>query len=163
LIFLHKNIKMIQRIQTVYLLIAEMLIGALFFVPFAEIAGKEGNIYRFDIKGIYLEGVQKAEIIYGSLPLVILWVVSMILILATIFLFKNRILQMRLSRINIFILLGLGGLIYYYVRSIAKILMGVFSLTVYLVFPFIAAILIYLAIRAINKDELLVRSIDRIR
>jgi len=154
---------MIQRIQTVYLLIAEMLIGALFFVPFAEIAAKEGNIYRFDIKGIYLEGLQKPEIIYSSLPLVILWAVSLILILATIFLYKNRILQMRLSTINIFILLGLGGLIYYYVWSIAKILLGVYLLTIYLVFPFISAILIYLAIRAINKDELLVRSIDRIR
>ena len=75
---------MIQRIQTVYLLIAEMLIGALFFVPFAEIAGKEGSIYRFDMKGIYLEGVQKTEIIYSSLPLVILWTVSLMLILATV-------------------------------------------------------------------------------
>jgi len=154
---------MIQRIQTVYLLIAEILIGALFFVPFAEIAGKEGSIYRFDIKGIYLEGVQKSEIIYSSLPLVLLWAVSLILILATIFLYKNRILQMRISTINIFILLGLGGLIFYYVWSGAKLLMGVYSLTIYLVFPVIAAILIYLAIRAISKDEELVRSIDRIR
>ncbi len=154
---------MIQRIQTVYLLIAEMLIGALFFVPFADIASKDGSIYRFDIKGIYLEAVQKPEIIYSSLPLVILWAVSLILILATIFLFRNRILQMRLSTINIFILLGLGGLIYYYVWSVAKILSGVYSLTIYLLFPVIAAILIYLAIKAIGKDELLVRSIDRIR
>ena len=154
---------MIQRIQTVYLLIAEMLIGALFFVPFADIAAKDGSIYRFDIKGIYLEGIQKSEIIYSSLPLVILWAVSLILILATIFLFKNRILQMRLSTINIFILLGIDGLIYYYVWSIAKVLLGVYSLTIYLVFPVIAAILIYLAIRAISKDELLVRSINRIR
>ena len=154
---------MIQRIQTIYLLIAEMLVGILFFVPFAEIAGKEGNIYRFNIKGIYMEGIQKTEIIYSSLPLIILWAVSLILILSTIFLYKNRILQMRLSTINIFILLGFCGLIFYYVWSSAKVLSGVYSLKVYLVFPIIAAILIYLAIRAIAKDELLVRSIDRIR
>ena len=154
---------MIQRIQTIYLLIAEMLVGILFFVPFAEIAGKEGNIYRFNIKGIYMEGIQKTEIIYSSLPLIMLWAVSLILILSTIFLYKNRILQMRLSTINIFILLGFCGLIFYYVWSSAKVLSGVYSLKVYLVFPIIAAILIYLAIRAIAKDELLVRSIDRIR
>jgi hypothetical protein len=154
---------MIQRIQTVYLLIAEILIGALFFVPFAEIAGKEGSIYRFDIKGIYLESAQKAEIIFSSLPLVILWVVCLILILTTVFLYKNRILQMKLSTINIFLLLGFCGLIYYYAWSGAKALAGVYSLTIYLVFPVIAAILVYLASRAINKDELLVRSIDRIR
>lgn len=154
---------MIQRIQTVYLLIAEMLIGILFFVPFGEIAAKDGSIYRFDIKGIYLEEISKPEIIYSSLPLVILWAVSLVLILATIFLFKNRILQMRLSTINIFIQLGFGGLIFYYIYSSTKLLSGVYSLTIYLVFPVISAILIYLAVRAIAKDELLVRSIDRIR
>ena len=154
---------MIQRIQTVYLLIAEMLIASLFFVPFAEIAGKESSIYRFDIKGIYLEGVPNPEIIFSSLPLVTLWVVSLILIFASIFMFKNRILQMRISTINIFILLGLCGLIFYYTWSGAKILLGVYSLTIYLVFPLIASVLIYLAKKAIAKDELLVRSIDRIR
>lgn len=154
---------MIQRIQTVYLLIAEILISALFFVPFGNIAAKEGLIYRFDISGIYLEGIQKPEIIYGSLPLVILWVVSLILIMMTIFLFKNRILQMRLSTISIFILLGLSSLIFYAIWSSAKTLLGVYSLTLYFVFPVIAAILIYMAFRAIRKDEDLVRSIDRIR
>ena len=154
---------MIQRIQTVYLLIAEMLIAALFFVPFAEIAGKEGSRYRFDINGIFTLGVPNSEMIYGSLPLVILWALSMILILVTIFVFKNRILQMRISSINIFLMLSLSGLIYYYGWSGAKILTGVYSFNIYLVFPLIAAVLIYLAKRAINKDELLVRSIDRIR
>jgi hypothetical protein len=154
---------MIQRIQTVYLLIAEILIGVLFFVPFGEIAAKEGSFYKVDMNGIYLEGTPKPEMIYSSLPLVILWIVSLILILVTIFLYKNRILQMRISTVNIFILLGLGGLILYYIWSSAEILSGVFSLSIYLVFPLIASILIYLAIRAIAKDELLVRSIDRIR
>ena len=154
---------MIQRIQTVFLLIAGMLIGALYFVPFGEIASKEGSIYRFDMKGIYLEGIPKPEIICNSLPLVILMAVSLILIFVTIFMFKNRILQMKLSRINIFIQLGSAGLIFYDIYSCAKTLSGVYSFTVFLIFPLISSILIYLALRAINKDELLVRSIDRIR
>jgi len=154
---------MIQRIQTVYLLIAEMLIAALFFVPFADIAGKEGSTYRFDISGIYLSGVQNPEILYSSLPLVILCALSLILILVAIFRFKNRIVQMRISMINIFLMFGISGLIYYYVWSGAKTLMGIYSFNIYLVFPLIAAVFIYLAKRAINKDELLVRSIDRIR
>jgi len=70
---------------------------------------------------------------------------------------------MRLCTINIFVLLGLGGLIYYYVSESAKLLSGIYSFTIFLLFPVIAAILIYLAIRAIKKDEMLVRSIDRIR
>lgn len=154
---------MIQRIQTVFLLIAGILIGALFFVPFGKIASKEGSIYLFDMKGIYLEGIPNPEIIYSSLPLVILMAVSLIFIFATIFKFKNRILQMKLSRINIFMQLGSAGLIFYNLYSCAKTLSGVYSFTIFLVFPLIASILIYLALRAIKKDELLVRSIDRIR
>jgi hypothetical protein len=162
-IFAFKLKVMIQRIQTVYLLIAEMLIGALFFVPFADIVGKDGNIYRFDIKGIALEGAQKPEIIYSSLPLIVLCAISLLLIVVTIYQFKNRILQMKLSKVCIVVVLGLIGLIYYYLSSGAKVLSGTYSLNIYFVFPAIAAILIYMAIRAIHKDELLVRSIDRIR
>lgn len=154
---------MIQRIQTVYLLIAELLIGLLFFVPFADVVGKDGSIYRFDIKGLALEGAQKPEIISSSLPLIILCALSLLLILVTIYKFKNRILQMKLSKVCIFLVLGLAGLIYFYLLSGAKVVSGTYSLQIYSLFPVIAAILIYLAIRAINKDELLVRSIDRIR
>ena len=154
---------MIQRIQTVYLLIAEILIGALFFVPFGKIVVKAGSIYRCDIKGVYPEAIPKPDIIFSSLPVDILWAASLILILLTIFLFRNRVLQMTLAKINIFLMLGLGGLIFYYVWSIAKQLTGIFSFTLYSVFPIISAILIYLAFRAIDKDEKLVRSIDRIR
>lgn len=154
---------MIQRIQTVYLLIAELLIGLLFFVPFADIAGKDGNIYRFDIKGISLDGALKPDIIYSSIPLILLCALNVVLIVITIYQFKNRIRQMKIARFSIFILLGFGGLIYYYIWSGAKILSGTFVFHIYLVIPVIAAVLIYLAIRAIAKDELLVRSIDRIR
>ena len=154
---------MIQRIQTIYLLIAEILIGTLFFVPFAKIAAKEGGIYRFDINGVIYEGVQRPETLSNSLPLIILCAVSLTIVLITIFLYKNRMLQMRLCTINIFVLLGLGSLIYYYVSESAKLLSGIYSFTIFLLFPLIAAILIYLAIRAIKKDEMLVRSIDRIR
>jgi uncharacterized membrane protein len=154
---------MIQRIQTVYLLIAEMLIALLFFVPFAGIAGKDGKIYLFDIKGISLEGALKPEIIYSSLSLILLCAVTLVLIVIAIYRFKNRILQMKLIKLIIFILLGFEGLICYYLWSGAKNVSGTYSLHVYIVFPVIAIILVYLAVRAIARDEALVRSIDRIR
>ena len=72
-------------------------------------------------------------------------------------------MQMRISAISIFMLIGLSGLIYYSIWSGAKTLSGVYSLSLYFVFPAIAVVLIYMAIRSIRKDELLVRSIDRIR
>lgn len=154
---------MIQRIQTVYLLIAEILIGILFFVPFAGISGKDGSIYRFDLKGLSLDGILKSEIASGSMPLILLWAVSMILIVVTIFMYKNRKQQIWFSIITIFILLGFGSLIFYFVLTNAKLLAGSHSFRIFMIFPVIAAILSYMARRAIGKDEMLVRSIDRIR
>jgi len=154
---------MIQRIQTIYLLLAGIVTGILFFVPFAEIAGKNGSVYRFDLNGIYPEGIQKPELIINCMPLMLLLVANLILIVCIIFMYKNRILQIKLSSFSIVGLLALGGLICYYAWSGAKILASVFSFNSFTGIPFIAAILIYLAIRAIKKDEMLVRSIDRIR
>jgi len=154
---------MIQRIQTLYLLIAAILLGALFFVPFAQIAAKDGAIYRADLLGINPEGINKPELFPFNWLILLIWGVSMILLVATIFLFKNRKMQIRLSIIDSIVSLILTGLIYLKIWSVAKQLSGTYAFTVYLVFPVIAAILIYLATRAIRKDELLVRSVDRIR
>ena len=46
---------MIQRIQSVYLLVSALLMGVLFFLPFAEIA-KDGAVYVFNSQGILLDG-----------------------------------------------------------------------------------------------------------
>jgi hypothetical protein len=144
-------------------MIAGILIGILYFVPYAEVTGKEGAIYQFGMRGIFPEGILKNEIFPGRLPMLAFWAASIILILVTIFKFKNRILQMKLAIINIVVVFILGALIFYNAWSGSKLLSGDSYLTLYFIFPFIAVILIYMAYRAIKKDELLVRSIDRIR
>lgn len=152
---------MIQRIQTVYFLISELLIGALFFVPFAKIAGTGSNIYRFDMKGLYLEGIQKPESIISGLPLIVICSLSLLIIIPTIFMYKYRKVQIRLATINIFFLLGLFGLMLYAVLWGAKNVSGTYSLHLYFIFPIIAVVLNFLAIKAIQQDEMLVS--DRIR
>jgi hypothetical protein len=153
---------MLQRVQTVFLLASLMLTGTLLFVPFAEIVGADGNLYLFDIKGVHLLGAN-AEIIFNGWPVLFLDVICVVLFIVTIFMYKKRVLQMRISTINIFLNLGLSGVIYYFTWHGASILEGPFSLRTGFILPIISAILIYLAIRAIAKDEALVRSIDRIR
>ena len=152
---------MIQRIQTIYFLVAEMLISTLFFFPFAEIVGKEGKIYQLDFKVFYPDMVQNST--WMGSPLFLLWAVCFLLILVTIFQYKQRVLQIRLATIAIFLLVGLGSLIFYYGKSAEKMVSGSGALNLVVLSPVIASIIIYLAIRAINKDEKLVRSIDRIR
>lgn len=68
---------------------------------------------------------------------------------------------MRLVAFTIILLLGLFGLFFYFTYAAFEDARVAFKIPV--AFPLIAVILDYLAIRAIGKDEALVRSLDRIR
>ena len=147
---------MIQRIQTVYLLISAILVGLLFLFPFAEIA-KDGAVYLFNFKGIMLDGTIKEN------GFAISGLIGIILVMHgfAIFSFKTRIRQIRIIVFSVLLMLGLFGMFLfftYYTFSDVRI-----SFKISMAFPLVAIILDYLAIRAIGKDEALIRSIDRIR
>jgi len=147
---------MIQRIQTLYLLISAILVAFLFALPFAEIV-KDGSIYLFNFKGILLDGTLKENGVAISILIGIILALHGFSILS----YKNRIRQIRVIVFSILIMLGLFGMFFfftYYTFSGAQI-----SFKISMVFPLVAIILDYLAIRAIGKDEALIRSIDRIR
>jgi hypothetical protein len=147
---------MIQRIQTLYLAIAAALTAVLFALPFAKIDVDSAN-YLYNVKGILLEGTVKQS----GLIVAIVTALGLIIHLAAIFLFKNRILQKKivlLGMISLTVLFGLIAYTAYFSFSGAKI-----SLQTGFIFPLISIIIDYLAIRGINKDEALIRSIDRIR
>ena len=153
---------MIQRIQSVYLLIADILIGTLFLFRFAEISSSK-EIFSAGIQGIYLDGSHQSQLILHNWLLLILWSITPILLFVTIFLFKKRKLQLKLSLVSLFLTLCLEGVLFLEMWLGAQRLSGHFSLTPYFLMPIIAMIFIYLAIRAIKNDELLIRSVDRIR
>lgn len=147
---------MIQRIQSVYLFISVLLTGLLFLLPFAEIA-KDGAIYLFNFKGILLDGVLKEN----GMVIPVLLVVIMALHGLAIFSFKNRARQNRVIVFAILALVVLIGLfIYFTYLSFSGALI---SFKFGAALPLVAIIVDYLAIRAIGKDEALIRSIDRIR
>jgi hypothetical protein len=78
------------------------------------------------------------------------------------FLYKKRILQMRFNIFNSILLVALQGFIVYYI--ILYIGRGTgFIFTIQSVFPVISLILSILSIRNILKDELLIKSLNRIR
>ena len=147
---------MIQRIQTLYLLISAILVAFLFALPFAEIV-KDGSIYLFNFKGILLDGTLKENGLAISVLIGIILALHGLAILS----YKNRIRQIRVIVFSILLMLGLFGMFFfftYYTFSGAQI-----SFKLSMVFPLVAIILDYLAIRSIGKDEALIRSIDRIR
>jgi hypothetical protein len=147
---------MIQRIQSLYLLVSAILVGLLLALPFAEIL-LDGAVYLFDYKGISLDGSLKQN----GIAITVLIFIIIALHGVAIFSYKNRIRQIRLVVFSILLMLGLFGLFFfftYFSFSSAEI-----SFKVSMVFPLVAIILDYLAIRSIGKDEALIRSIDRIR
>jgi len=147
---------MIQRIQTVYLLVSVILLGMLFWFPLAEISSGT-DVFQFNINGIF-KGTEK---IFNGLPLFLFLSLIVILHIYVIFRFKKRIQQMRILGFTIILLLGLFGLFFYFAYSGFKGATVSFGIPV--AFPVVAAILDYLAIRNIGKDEALIRSVDRLR
>lgn len=97
---------------------------------------------------------------YQMRPLFILAVLSMLALTATLFLYKARMIQIRISIYNTVILLGLQGWIGYYL-FFDRVTGLTFSITA--VCPIVAAVLTVLAIRYIGRDEAMVRSINRLR
>ncbi len=152
---------MIQRIQSVYLLVATFLLASVFAYPYAELLSADGQLFIFNFNGLSIEN--QDELYFLTVPPIILLVITTLISFTSIFLYKKRIFQMRMNSFNIILMIGYLGLNYYYIQNFSKQLDGVVSYQITAIFPFVAAVLTFLAIRAIGKDEALIRSMDRIR
>lgn len=110
-------------------------------------------------------GVRKAagDIVQPTWGLFFVDLVSVILSFVTIFLYKKRVLQMRLCVVNALVIIGM--LIYY--AMLTYNFLSVHELSygfkLWLALPIISIILLYLAIRNIGADEAKVRALDRLR
>jgi hypothetical protein len=76
-------------------------------------------------------------------------------------LFKKRIRQIRILVFNSILMLGLTGLFIFFAYSGFDGAKITFKIPV--AFPLVGIIFNYLAIRAIGKDEALIRSLNRLR
>ena len=153
---------MLQRIQTVYLLIIVVLTVATLFLPLAVL--QQGDaLFSFDASGLSTM-IGEPELLYPAWGLFALTAIIAIIALVTIFLYRKRILQIRLCVFNAILMLGFYALFGFFVWILKEELAGAaLSVKIALSFPVIALILDYLAIRNIGADEALVRSLDRLR
>jgi len=155
---------MIQRIQTLYLLAIVILSGFVIFSPVADLINKADNlIYLVDWKGISFVKPTGYVIESNVWWLTTVSTIVPIISLITIFSFKNRVKQIRLSVINMFFMVSFYLVLFIYLWSACARLHTDWHLRMVSVFPLVNLILSYLAIGAIGKDENLVKSTDRIR
>ena len=104
------------------------------------------------------------EIIFSTWGLFIIGNIAAVLSVLIVFLYKKRMLQIRLASFNLFMILGYYGLIAFYILKRNPEANSVFeNVSIGMITPFIAIVLIYLAIRKIGADAALIRSLNRIR
>lgn len=154
---------MIQRIQTLYLVFATVLAALIIGPAIASLIGAQQEVYVLTMNGIYQVVGEKQELIERTVPLMLLLFFIPALNLFTIFLFKKRKIQMRLTMFNLVLMVGAMGLIAYYLFYAKRNLEADIYFSYRLVFPLLAAIFNFLAYRGILKDELLIKSYDRLR
>ncbi|NCA80335.1 MAG: DUF4293 family protein [Sphingobacteriia bacterium] len=153
---------MLQRIQTIYLLIVVILTSITFFLPILSFtSGAEA--YQLDFAGLsQLQGDDFA-VIDRTWALTIYMALIPLIALATICFYQRRIVQIRLSVFNIVLMIGFYGMIWLNGSMIESQIETKMSFEYTTAFPLVSAIFTYLAIRAIGKDEALVHAADRLR
>ncbi len=149
---------MIQRIQSLFLLLAALSSAGMGYF----------NLWKAKL----MKGVTASEEYFNALSSYLIFIivmVSILLSLVTIFLFKNRKLQFRLTVINI--LLAIGAIVLQYVKvgQLADKLMNDGSTIISATYlpaaflPVVTLVALFLAARGIYKDEKLIKSLDRLR
>ena len=150
---------MIQRIQTLYLLLVVILGTLLCFFSPVQFLMPEGidyvNLHAFD-----------------KWPLAVMTLAIPVLAFVNIFLFKRRLLQARLNIVNVIFCLGYYALVALYVAFVVKGYEPIHGMTLmdadwyinlWAAIPAINIVLTMMATRRILRDEALVRAADRIR
>ncbi len=155
---------MIQRIQSVYLFL--VFVFALLFavLPMAQFIVEEMSV---SLRLLYFRSFFEETAFSSSWHIVlltILWAVSMLVTVVTTFQYKNRLLQIKMGKLNILLHVALIMLVFFFIDALRGQVIGAeFSYGAGVLFPVISLIFILMAIKAIKKDEALVRSADRFR
>ncbi len=156
---------MIQRKQTVFLILVIIASVAGFFFPLAQFIGAKESIVLF---------VQKAHSLvpdssfnqnhFFTLPLLSATGFVILFSLITIFMYKKRKVQMQIIKVCILVeVLFVGLFFFYYVDTLEKLTGGTAEYKTAVFMPLISLVFLVLAYRGVLQDEKLVRSADRLR
>jgi len=170
---------MIQRKQSIYLLFAAIILSITYFVPLSSFFGEKDslvlNIYSVES---LVPGFESPFSLYFNLPLIIPVTLIVVISIVTIFLYKNRKLQLLLVRFMLLLLLVYIGVYFFYYVDVLEAKSGGFASymysvpiletgiqipTVIFIIPLVVAMLLTMASKGIRDDEKLIRSIDRLR
>ncbi len=163
---------MIQRKQTLFLLFIALLCGATLLFPLIDITfgtppsassvgATDSGLYN--VWGFEFENGTTEPFIYHG----ILAIMATVLPIVTIFLYKRRFLQLRLTIVQGVFVLGLVAFEAFAAYKISSITAApgyvVDYNTTVMLLPVAALLFVFMAYRGILKDIIILRNYDRIR
>lgn len=152
---------MIQRIQSIYLLLATIACVVCMSLPIGEVvADLHGATKVMNLFAVLEDGTKS----YAPCGLFIQLLIVSTLNFMAIFGCKNRKLQMRVVSFTALLTVLYYGVLAMVAHMLCANVAGAdFKSSFTLCLPLVAVVLDVMAVRAIRRDEKLVRSLDRIR
>lgn len=151
---------MIQRKQSLFLLLSAGASLLLLFFPLIQIS-TDTALWHLTAFLVQSEGSE--EILFKVYPLFALILIVILIPVISIFLYKRRVLQMRLTIYNMILIIGVIAMIALYTLKANAELEGTFRLMYITIMPVLAFVFSFLAFRGIRRDEMLIKTLDRIR
>ncbi len=150
---------MIQRIQSIFLFLAAVILLSL-FLPGVAIA--TADVSQSAVLPDFLkDGIFNLQ---DSQLLLLLVLAAGIIALISIFLYKNRRTQMRVVALMMIISLAVAVIAFWlYYHNTENLKQGIVHLSIGMASPLLSIIFGSFANRAIRKDNKLVKSMDRLR
>lgn len=155
----------IQRWQSVMLLIAGVMMGIFSFCSLGQI---QAEAYTFNVTalGIFREGIATASDEATGISTIILFILSLlacILPLIDIFCFKNMDLQKKVAMISALFSIASGVIAAFTASGFASDFQANVSWSVFVCAPLVALIGDIMAYRLISGDQKKLRAADRLR
>lgn len=159
---------MLQRIQTLYLLLAIVAIALTFVFDLCQYTVGERSFVMDLYSIVELSSSEKVATPAYSLLTVLLLTLTELILIGTLFSYKRRKLQLKLIHLNYLLLAGTIVLLFFGMEhSVERLPVenGTVSIGYGMgwLMPAVAVAFSFLAARGVKKDEELVRSVDRLR
>jgi hypothetical protein len=156
---------MIQRIQSVFLLLTAIFAVFQFFFSVAWFYG-DLNTIQFFVHRI-VDHVPMNEPLFTAyflIPIILIASILVLLPLLTIFSYRNLSRQLKMIRaIILMTLLQIGLMFFFYVDRISRIVSASPEYGFGVFIPLIIFVFAYLSLKGVQKDIKLLRSVDRLR
>jgi hypothetical protein len=158
---------MLQRIQTVFLMLVALLMLLTLFSPIWTLRSENGELIQqlMAMKLVEFGDADKTEVVvyFPYAAMAIFAILSAITAVISISKFKDRLMQMRLGALNSLFMAGALGCGAWFSTELMKEVGASGNFGIGLFLPGIAMMFNMLANRFIRKDDKLVKSVDRIR